>query len=179
VRATLTDPFDPADGPLAIYLGPDGAIRDCPSLRGILTDKGKSFELGNGGYGYNNAYIGRDTVPLSGGLHQVVSDLLGVSLDRVRRPAETLMFADAAFVNGGLIEYSFAEPPIAPTVGGPATPSLHFRHRARVNVAWTDGHVDQRRPSFTRKSAFYDGDPARFDIGWFGPRDSNEYFDLN
>ncbi len=178
-RDHVSERFDPSRGPLAGYLGDDGAVKRCPSFRGFFRDSASAFERGNGGYGYNNAYIGMTLRALGGGFYSVESDRSGVRVDRIRRPAETVMFADAAFVNGGLIEYSFAEPPLFPTTGTGASPSLHFRHERRCQVGWCDGHVDRRRFAFSAISPWYVGDPARHQVGWFGRSRDNTYFDLN
>ena len=174
-RSNGNGPFDAARGPLTPYLTSDGRIRSCPSFGQYA----RRFEAGNGGYGYNNAFIGTELVETGPGLYVLRSDRTGVQVDRVRRPAETLMFVDSAFVsNHELIEYSFAEPRFHPTFGTRADPSIHFRHARRANVGWCDGHVDAHRRTFTWSSGLYLGDPARFDIGWSGQTDDNSLFDL-
>ncbi len=177
-RSALGDPFDPREGPLVPYLGPDGEIRRCPVFRGYVTDSPVAFELGNGGYGYNNAFVGRLLRLVAGDRYVVDSDTVGTPLVRLRNPAETLIFADTAFAADGMIEYSFAEPRFLPTNGFRADPSIHFRHRGAANVAWCDGHVDRRRHSFTWSSGFYPDHPAEHAIGWFGQSDDNRFFDL-
>ena len=89
-------------------------------------------------------------------------------------PAHTVMFADAAYLQGSgakakLIEYSFAEPPRFAD-GGTPWPTIHFRHRGRANVAWADGHV-------TAEVLDRSGDRFKArELGWFGP-DDNTLFD--
>lgn len=169
VRKKKTEPFDSLRGPLVPYLGVDAAIRACPAF---VPDRA-GFEKGNGGYGYNNAYIGV----------QVADDFrtatrAGARVHQVKRPADTLMFADAAFVDGSLIEYSFAEPRFHPQFQNRADPSIHFRHAHQTNIAWCDGHVASERRTFTYTSGIYEGNPERHNIGWFGLMDDNTYFDL-
>jgi prepilin-type N-terminal cleavage/methylation domain-containing protein/prepilin-type processing-associated H-X9-DG protein len=173
-RTTAEGPFDSTHGPLVDYLGPDRAVRACPAF----VSDAKGFEAGNGGYGYNNAYIGVQTIVDATSRTQVVSDLAGARVHQVKRPADTLMFADSAFVDGRLIEYSFAEPRFFPEFGTRADPSIHFRHVRTSNIAWCDGHVTRERRTFTWSSGLYEGDPGRFDIGWFGRSDDNTFFDL-
>jgi prepilin-type processing-associated H-X9-DG protein len=113
-----------------------------------------------------------------------VTDQYGTVSERVRRPGETLMFADSALASpaAGVIEYSFAEPRFHPEyllLLVRPDPSIHFRHDEHANVAWCDGHVDRRRLSFTWCSGIYQGDPARERVGWFGPDDDNGVFDLD
>jgi len=173
-RTDVNEAFDSSRGPLVDYLGPDRAIRACPSF----VPEAPGFEAGNGGYGYNNAYIGVQTVVDAKGRTHVSTDLAGARVHQVKRPADTLMFADTAFVDSRLIEYSFAEPRFFPQFGSRADPSIHFRHFRASNIAWCDGHVTAERRTFTWSSGLYEGDPGRFDIGWFGKSDDNTFFDL-
>jgi len=83
VRSTPQEPFDPSRGPLAAYVGPDGAIRECPTFK----PETRGFETGNGGYGYNNAYVGVQTAMKSNGRVIVISDRAGTVADRVKTPA--------------------------------------------------------------------------------------------
>ncbi len=108
----------------------------------------------------------------------VVSDLAGTVADRVKRPGDTVMFTDSAFVNDQLIEYSFAEPRFHPSYGSRADPSIHFRHAQRANVAWCDGSVRREMRTHTWSSGNYPGDPNHWGIGWFGASDDNSLFDL-
>lgn len=178
-RDNVSQPFNSARGPLFDYLGSERRIRDCPTFRRFTADPLTAFERGCGGYGYNSDFIGRELRRLTPALYQVVSDRAGAMLDRIRRPAETIMFADAAFSNAALIEYSFATPRFQPTNGARGVPSIHFRHRGFANVAWADAHVDQRRMTYSVASPWYEGDPADLNIGWFGHADDNAYFDLD
>lgn len=179
-RDELNEAFDSSRGPLAIYLGPGGEIRRCPTFDSIeVADQAGGFERGNGGYGYNNAYIGVNLMRFSGGIYRVATDLVGVDRDQVTRPVETVMFTDSAFARDTLIEYSFAEPRFHPQMSSfRADPSIHFRHRDLANVGWCDGHVDAQRRTFTHSSGLYKGDPKRWNLGWFGERDDNSLFDL-
>ncbi len=177
VRSSSSGAFDSALGPLVPYLGADGAIRQCPQFRNYDSG-GNGFELGNGGYGYNNAFVGTVVRPLGGVFHIVETDLTGTLMSRVRNPAGTVFFTDAAFAAVDLIEYSFVEPRFFPTNGFRPDPSVHFRHSGGANVAWGDGHVDRRKRTFTWSSGLYDAQADRFNIGWFGRRDDNSLFDL-
>ncbi len=178
-RQRQSQPFDGRDGPLVPYLGSTGGIRACPSLTINLPDNDpRRFEKNCGGYGYNLAYVGQRMERSAAGYYRVTTDLVGVQAEHVLRPAETIMFADSAFLSGELIEYSFAEPRFFPTFGTRADPSIHFRHNGKANVVWCDGHVDGRVRSFTWSSGLYAGNPAQSDVGWFGQDDDNGYFDL-
>lgn len=174
-RGKVNEAFESAGGPLVSYMGESADVRACPTF---APDK-FGFERGNGGYGYNNAYIGVQTVANSKGVTTIVTDRSGARTHHVKRPADTLMFADSAFVSGSLVEYSFAEPRFHPQYGVRTDPSIHFRHWGLANVAWCDGHVSPQRRTFTMTSGIYEGDPARHNIGWFGPFDDNSDFDLD
>ncbi len=173
-RDKKNEAFDSSRGPLAAYLGVDATVRACPTF---APDK-PGFESGNGGYGYNNAYIGVQTVVDSKGKTVVATDLAGARVHHVKRPADTLMFADSAFLDGSPIEYSFAEPRFHAESQTRADPSIHFRHVALANITWCDGHVSAEHRTHTQSSGLYEGDPSRYDIGWFGQTDDNTFFDL-
>lgn len=184
VRDSLDEAFDPRRGPLVRYLE-DGSVRECPEKvrfhQGTTWDE--SFEKGCGGYGYNQAYIGSRSWQPSLDAEQIYA--LTARDSEVRRPAETLMFADCALVrqSGGqtvLIEYSFAEPPYIMYYGQEiqsTTASLHFRHRDKADVAWVDGHVSVRNMADLEGSDIYGVKSARLGLGWFDPPD-NSLFDL-
>lgn len=180
-RDSSSEAFDGALGPLVPYLTSDGGVRACPSFRDPIDGPG-AFERASGGYGYNLAYLGRELRDIGYGFHAVEDDTTGVQSDRIKRPADTLMFADTAFaiLPEGVSEYSFAEPRFLPTTPSfRSDPSIHFRHiKEKANVAWVDTHVDRRRLTFSWSSGLYLGDPEAFGIGWFGDADDNSYFDL-
>ena len=184
VRSDTDEGFDPGRGPLSPFLGESGAVRQCPAFPRFIADTPAAFESGSGGYGYNQAYLGRVLTKLADGNCAVATDDHGELSERVRRPAETLMFSDAAFAAKaeGLIEYSFAEPRFHPewlTWKARTDPSIHFRHTRKANVGWCDGHVDRRTREFSWRSGLYAGDPDRQGLGWFGANDDNGFFDLD
>ena len=176
VRASASQPFDGAQGPLAPYLGADRRIRACPTAARRLA--GDGFEAGCGGFGYNAAGIGSQTYP-QGALAGAEK---GQRVARVRDPARTLMFADCAFPQSRagktrLIEYSFAEPykhlgDAEPVETYIADPSIHFRHAGRANIAWAEGHVTSDPLGVTRAAGAF----ARCNLGWPGGPD-NTLFD--
>jgi len=175
-RDSVYERFVPKGGALSPFLGPNGAVRECPTFEPDRSQAGDDFEAGSGGYGYNNAFLGVDE---RGG------DRRGVKIADIARPIDTVMFADAAFAASfpsfRLIEYSFAGGVFQR--GSNETKhldaSLHFRHGGEVNVEWADGHVRGRAFGFTRGNVYGVSEDAMraAGIGWFGP-ESNEFFDL-
>jgi len=184
--------FDPRHGPLAGSL-PDGAVKQCPQRTDFVVSGAlNAFESGCGGYGYNLYGVGSrfyaaawDTLELAGG----AQFRLGWWTSRLSSPAAVVMFTDAALAQQNthlgkyMIEYSFCEPPwsVEATPGGPlervgepavwwlSTPSVHFRHARRANVAWCDGHVSAEQRAFDK------ADSAKQELGWFGQR-TNDLF---
>jgi prepilin-type processing-associated H-X9-DG protein/prepilin-type N-terminal cleavage/methylation domain-containing protein len=170
-RITTGKKFDPAEGPLAPYLGRDGRLKECPSFHQFVSGE-DSFENGSGGYGYNAVYIGGTPR----------NKWSGERVSNVRYPERTLMFADTAFARSdGVQEYPFAEPFqwVAPSgrLAGPLSPSIHFRHKGKANVVWCDGHATPEAPSKMGKMQnFYGGDEGKQNLGWIGPEDENGWW---
>ena len=166
-RKRIEIKFDPELGPLAPYLGTDGKVQLCPTLRHILHGA-KSFEDGTGGYGYNAAYIGGS----------IGDPFTPARIASIPRPAQTVMFTDTAFPRvDGLQEYAYAEPrfsenPVGRFRNG-LSASVHFRHGGLANVAWCDGHVTSEEPRTIDQKNLYGGDAKKWHIGWFGPSDQN------
>ncbi len=74
----------------------------------------------------------------------------------VRSTSATIAFADSAiyntwsyFPNSYLMENWLLEPP------SKTQPSVHFRHHNSANVAFLDGHVESRGPSFITLPAWF------------------------
>lgn len=171
-RAGGGEAFVAGGGALSPFLGENGRVRDCPAFQ----PGAEGFESGCGGYGYNDRGVGSRSYALG---YTVEGVARGMSPAAIVHPAQTVMFADAAFLqNGKLIEYSFAEAyrhvgeraPAAETYV--ADPSIHFRHQGRADVVWCDGHVSCERLTVTRKAGGF----TRHQLGWFGGPD-NTLFD--
>ena len=180
-RAAAGAPFEfTPDTPVAPYLQTP-RVKQCPTFEPAKA----GFEASCGGYGYNNHYLGSSqaephlaALPLGPAEWDRRVGNVPAKLEGVRRPAETIAFADAAMATkGGHIEYSFLEPPT--TVWGPTSPSIHFRHGGkgrRANVAWADGHVTSEPFGWTYPTNVYGIDNAKARLGFFGPKD-NSLFD--
>ncbi|MCK6485165.1 MAG: prepilin-type N-terminal cleavage/methylation domain-containing protein [Phycisphaerae bacterium] len=181
--------FDPRIGPLARYLG-DERVKECAEFDQSLKDDGAgAYEIGSGGYGYNQLYVGSRHWA-EGHYFQSPGQLLGTITTEIADASRTVMFADAAMpqmVGGSLVlaEESFVYPPHflddagrAQPDWGLATPDVHFRHDGRAQAAWCDGHVDARRMDFTLDGPnVYGADSRAAGVGWFGP-ENNSLFDV-
>ncbi|WP_428937723.1 prepilin-type N-terminal cleavage/methylation domain-containing protein [Fontivita pretiosa] len=169
-RKSLSQPFDFAESPLRKYLQTP-AIKACPSFE--FTSGKNAFERSAGGYGYNNHYLG-SSIADEGWASEAINRPARLAM--VRRPTETIAFADAAMASPALIEYSFLEPPVAGDPAQVPSPSIHFRHRGRANVAWLDGHVSLHAMEWTWPRNIYGAVNASHHLGYFGPKD-NRLFD--
>ncbi|MCK4962895.1 MAG: prepilin-type N-terminal cleavage/methylation domain-containing protein [Anaerolineales bacterium] len=177
-RATVNDPFDPTKGPLSPYFL-DGKMKQCPSFKDFVElSSHNAYESGNGGYGYNNDYVGSR--------NRWGGDITSGARDtEIPRPASTIMFADTAMAQkdaGGeyLTEESFVYPPHMfygeQVIGAPIPyfPTMHFRHNGLANIAWCDGHVDSCEMSFSYPGqTVYGAEPKQWNIGWYGPQDNS------
>ncbi len=183
-RTAPGEPFTPQGAPLTAYLGAPAtseALRECAAFAAVEDHAATvGFERGAGGYGYNNAFVGAVRTRGAGEAWTLETNREGSRSSRFRRPDATIAFTDAAFAgDGGLVEYSFAEPAEWPEYpGARPDPSIHFRHDGTASVAWLDGHVSRERRSFSAWSQLYTTDPAPLGLGWFGDETlGNELFD--
>jgi prepilin-type processing-associated H-X9-DG protein len=170
-RKSISQPFEMTGSPLFPFLR-TGKIKQCPSFEPAKA----GFEPSAGGYGYNYHYLG-SSIAVEVGVPY--ADNRPAKAEKIHRPAEKVAFADTAFGDPALIEYSFVEPPIAITNFGhfPNSPSIHFRHRAKANLCWADGHVTLEPMSWTRREPnFYGTDNLALNLGFIGPQD-NSWFD--
>jgi len=125
--------FDASMGALYPYLGGRG-VEVCPSLNYNsrlfkLKATGAAY-----GYGYNLHLSAPSTQP-------------PIKINRVTRPADIALLADAGQIN------DFQEPasPTNPLLEefyyiNDTEPTVHFRHKRRANVLYCDGHVELERP---------------------------------
>ncbi len=184
-RPRAGQPFRSEHAPLSPYLDSTESqgVRSCPEFAftlAALAQRGKGFERGCGGYGYNAAFLGSDRAESTTGIWILLTDRLGARRSRFRAPSSTLAFADAALAADDLIEYSFVEPPRWPQFPDfRPDPSTHFRHAARASIAWLDGHVTPEPLTHTESSGLYPLNPASASIGWTGDTDSNSLYDYH
>ena len=125
--------FDVTAGVLYPYLGGRG-VEICPSLNyNSRLFKAKATGAAYG-YGYNLHLSAPATHP-------------AVKISRVARPADIVLLADAGQINDFQDPASSDNPLIEEFYYiNDTEPTVHFRHRRRVNVLYCDGHVDAERP---------------------------------
>jgi prepilin-type N-terminal cleavage/methylation domain-containing protein/prepilin-type processing-associated H-X9-DG protein len=163
-------------------------IKSCPSWDPVTSDPATAFEAGCGAYGYNNHYIGSSTDVIAvqqAGLNPTKWDQrignVPAKASMIAHPSAKIAFADTAMALGGgaMIEYSFVEPPTsllwsATSINWLTTsPSIHFRHSGRANIAWADAHVTAERLEWTYPTNVYGADNQKAKLGFFGPRDDS------
>ncbi len=122
--------FDASLGALYPYLRGRG-VETCPSFNTLSPSVKLKAVSGTYAYGVNLALASRLPQP-------------AISLDRVKRPADFLLFADAAQVNTWQAPASTTHPMLEEWYyvdNSPNQPNGHFRHQDRANVAFCDGHV--------------------------------------
>jgi prepilin-type processing-associated H-X9-DG protein/prepilin-type N-terminal cleavage/methylation domain-containing protein len=188
-RQSRNDPFDSSGSCLRPYLS-QSAIRACPTFEPSITSGPLAYEASAGGYGYNDHFLGTGAgLPSQPAAlpptqwDQTIGNV-PAKMNMVRRSSAKIAFADAAMgqVSNQVIEYSFAEPPleilfIDPVTGPvyyPASPSIHFRHRGKANIAWADGHVTSEAFEWTYPGLnAYGADNNLLKLGYFGPHDNS------
>jgi prepilin-type N-terminal cleavage/methylation domain-containing protein/prepilin-type processing-associated H-X9-DG protein len=133
-------PFDLSQGVLFPYLG-GSDVRLCPTLYATpaqLKLKGDGVIFS---YGYNKNLSAATILP-------------PVKAGKIRQPAGTALFADAAQVNDFQDPASPANPLLEEWyyldvdtnfAGADYYPNGHFRHAQRANVTFCDGHVDTEK----------------------------------
>jgi len=131
--------YDPAEYPLAIYIGTSGAISRCRSL--TVPENTQSFERGCGGYGYNTM-VGKNAPDdwSSDGFSS------GFDLINMKNCSQKVMFADSAIPVGenggwGSDHLGFSSSIEAPGGTYLMYPTMHFRHKNKANISHCDGHV--------------------------------------
>jgi prepilin-type N-terminal cleavage/methylation domain-containing protein/prepilin-type processing-associated H-X9-DG protein len=125
--------FERSLGALYPYLGASG-VEICPALNYALREFKRKAIGAAYGYGYN--------LQLSAPAPQPP-----VNASRLLRPAETVFLADAAQVNTFQAPASPDHPMLEEFYYVSTNePTVHFRHGARANAGFCDGHVGGEQP---------------------------------
>lgn len=138
------------DGYLAPFMETNQAAFQCPDLGPEQVDKVRFGRMASG-YGYNGHYVGP-------GIQYDFSTWPTVTVEKepivykfrdFGQLTQTIAFADSAIYNTWsfwpnkfLMENWLLEPP------GRTQPTIHFRHLGTANVAFLDGHVETKGPSY-------------------------------
>jgi prepilin-type N-terminal cleavage/methylation domain-containing protein/prepilin-type processing-associated H-X9-DG protein len=141
--------LDFTQGYLSPYMETNRQAFQCPDLGPGQVDTVRFGEMASG-YAYNGHYLGPGITydysnwPSIG----VSSNPIVYRFRDVKQTTQTIAFADSAIYNtwsyptGQLIENWLLEPPTH------TQPTVHFRHQHAANVAFVDGHVETKSPSF-------------------------------
>lgn len=180
-------PYDFSLSPLSPYLAKCANLKRCPTFETQIDFSKPSYEKGGGGYGYNEM-VGSLVYKVDNAF-SAEAKVSGVRLVDIKKPAETVMFGDAACkvdssgnyagTGGHLAENSFLQSPHfvnnkqEQAGWGLASPTMHFRHSGMTNVGWADGHLSTEKMDFSNSGTDWEKDG----LGWFGPQD-NTFFDL-
>jgi prepilin-type N-terminal cleavage/methylation domain-containing protein/prepilin-type processing-associated H-X9-DG protein len=127
--------FDATAGALFPYLGGRG-VEICPALNYALQQFKRKATGAAYGYGYN-LYL------------SAPADLPPRSVNKISRPSEITLLADAAQVNTWQPPASAGNPMLEEWYyvdDNPLQPNGHFRHFHRASVVFCDGHVAQEKP---------------------------------
>lgn len=144
-------------GGLNPYLGETAEIRSCASFD--LLEKSSNTNYGSGGYGYSTE--------IGNSVEGAWDFNIPAKTVKLTSPSQTIMFGDATDtwnISGGFAEtIDLTAPEPVCYGGGSATPTMHFRHRNKVNISWADGHADNNGPITYRQ-----GMDESTSVGYFG-----------
>ena len=174
--------LDFAKGSLSPYMEANRQAFQCPNFGPSQVDTVRFGEMASG-YAYNGHYLGPgidydySNWPSIG----VSSEPIAYRFRDIQQTTQTIAFADSAIYNtwsyspGQLVENWLLEPP------SKTQPTVHFRHNKTANVAYADGHVETKSPSFISLPFWFT--PADIkanldhDLGFVGEDDA--YYDRN
>lgn len=126
--------FDPSAGVLAPYLGGRG-VELCPSLNYDLAEFKQKALGASYGYGYNIRLSADPGVP-------------AFNMDGIRLPSRVTVLADAGQVNTFQAPASPDHPMLEEFYYiSPDEPTTHFRHAAKADAVFADGHGEALTPA--------------------------------
>ncbi len=116
--------LDQTKGPLFPYVQQVGGIQVCPAFPYQSALWKPKFKGASWGYGFNTA-------------------LSGLNFSSLEHPARTLIFGDCAQVNTFQPPASAKKPMLEEFyMIETSFKTIHFRHGARANILFADGHID-------------------------------------
>lgn len=100
------------------------------------------------GYGINCQYVAGDPiVDLADGYFGMTSYARPACVSQIRKPGETILFADCSRVKNGVhMEEIFIYPLYKHNSTKRNYATFHFRHRGKTNAAFCDGHAEAVKP---------------------------------
>lgn len=110
-------------------------IQQCPSFKGAANSKDLYT-----GYNYNTSYIGH------GSLETIK---LPAKASEVKSPVNCAIFGDGEYVDGANKFMRAPWPDCWDEFPFRAAGTQGYRHEARTNVAWCDGHVSSQKELYT------------------------------
>jgi prepilin-type N-terminal cleavage/methylation domain-containing protein/prepilin-type processing-associated H-X9-DG protein len=121
------------------YLQQIGGVEICPSLPYQAPYFKRKFEIASYGYALNAYMIAGLPHPERTGVRH---------MRNVRRPSETIVWADSVQINTWQTPASPKNPMLEEWyyLDGVAPPKFHFRHEQRLNAAFADGSVRAMSP---------------------------------
>jgi len=152
VDFTETDPLQQLDfenGVLAPFMEANRPAFQCPNLSDTTVDLVRFGEMASG-YAYNGHYLGRGTnYDYSNWPNVAVdSEPMTRKFQSVTQVTQTIAFADSAIYN----TWSYSEPKLTENwllePPSKTQPTVHFRHNDTAQVAFMDGHVESKTPSW-------------------------------
>lgn len=141
--------LDFSAGYLSPYMETNRQAFQCPNFGPSQVDTVRFGKMASG-YAYNGHYLGPgisydySNWPSIG----ASANPIAYRFRDVTQTTQTIAFADSAIYNtwsypqGQLVENWLLEPP------SKTQPTVHFRHNNTANVAYVDGHVETKSPSF-------------------------------
>ena len=137
-------PLDRSFAKLAPYIGGGGSVEICPSMPYRAPNFKQKYGIASYGYGINIYLL----------TNSPQCKRVGVTtLSGIEKPAETIIWADAAQINTFQAPASPGHPMLEEWywLDTAAPQKYHFRHNGRVNVILGDGSVKSMAPDRLEK----------------------------
>lgn len=144
-------------------------IQQCPSFKGKSNTPGDPYT----GYNYNTSYIGH-------GSNEVVETPARTT--QVKKPSRCALFGDGEYYDGA---NKFMRSPFKSeydTFSFRAAGTQGYRHNAKTNVVWCDGHTSSQKQLYTKSLPAEEdkikrhNNAAKTKIGFLSP--DNSSYDL-
>lgn len=148
-EADLSQQLDFRKASLAPFMESNREAFQCPDLGETQVDLVRFGQMASG-YGYNGHYIGKGTDYDYSNWPTIAfsSEPVTRKFRDIVQTTQTIAFADSAIYN----TWSFGEPKFVENwmlePPSKTQPTVHFRHNDTAQVAFVDGHVESKSPSW-------------------------------